>query len=225
MKKTLLIVFTTLLFSQAKAQMYLIDKISLPATNEVFGFYTDINVEENDCIYFDLQTPDPEQKARAKLSSYDVNAFLSALKKATSIFVEWAQIAKKNNCKLLSKQIPVSFNDLTIFFFQNNKWFFEEGVDMRSLFFVDDIGNCHFILQSDYMTSQETIAETSSRILTFTTTLLGGYSNSQLSLARYCSGSSLTFNSKDEIDEFINKINATIDWKEQNINNGKLFKK
>lgn len=65
MKKTLLIVFTTLLFSQAKAQMYLIDKISLPATNEVFGFYTDINVEENDCIYFDLQTPDPQQKARA----------------------------------------------------------------------------------------------------------------------------------------------------------------
>ena len=116
MKKTLLIVFTTLLFSQAKAQMYLIDKISLPATNEVFGFYTDINVEENDCIYFDLQTPDPEQKARAKLSSYDVNAFLSALKKATSIFVEWTQIAKKNPAcsayHLANRAFPCGRRDL-----------------------------------------------------------------------------------------------------------------
>ena len=50
------------------------------------------------------------------------------------------RIAIDKNCRLVSKRIPQSFRDQTINFKDDNKWFYEEGVNV----------NCNFVLPMSY---------------------------------------------------------------------------
>jgi len=51
-----------------------------------------------------------------------------------------------------------------------------------------------------------------------------GGSQSQIVVGRYCAGSYLSFKTVDEINEFIKKLQDAVDWKKQNINDGKVLK-
>lgn len=231
MKKILCILsIVTLFVTQGRSQEYLIDKISLPAVGEDFGIYVNIDVNQGINVSYDLQAYSPQQKVRAVLSSSEVNSLVSSLEKGRDIFTKWSQLAHQKNIRLLSKRIPASFADQTLYFTQEDKWYFERGVDMQAVFFVDSEGACQFILQSDYMTSKELAAQASSIGLSYSGLLnRGGVlglsgSQSQITIGRYCGGSSLTFSSIEEINTFIKKLQSAVEWKKKNIADGKIFK-
>ena len=221
MKKVLHIITAFVLFaSQVQAQKVLIDKISLPATGREFGIYIDINVSEGAKVFYDLQTADPQQQAQAELSSMQLGMFIPALQKARDVFVKWSNISREKGIRQLVKPLSTTFADQTIYFTKDNKWNHENGVDMKALFYVDADGGCQLIFQSDYMTSEEVIGESSGYIGGF----LGMSTNSKYSISHFCGGSSLSFTSKEEIDEFIDKLNAALEKKINIISDGKLLK-
>ncbi len=229
MKKALFVLTTVLLFAtDAMAQQFLIDKISLPDSDGDIGFYADIDVKEGEKILYDLRTT-TSQKARAELSASEVKSLISSLEKSMQYYTKWSKLAHDIGFRLLSKKIPTIFADQNIYFTQEGKWYYESGVDMCAMFFVDAEGECHFILESDYMTSKELAAVSSSVGLSYAGSLLHGVhaigsSESQITIGRYCAGSYLSFKSVDEIKEFIKKLQDAVDWKKQNITDGKVLK-
>lgn len=225
MKKALFVLTTVLLFAtDAMAQQFLIDKISLPDTGGDIGFYANIDVKEGEKILYDLKTAS-SQEARAELSASEVKSLISSLKQSMLYYTKWCKLAHDIGFRLLSKRIPTTFADQNIYFTEEDKWYYESGVDMWATFFVDAEGGCHFILESDYMTSKEAVAQSSSFGLSFSGSLLGmGGSQSQIVVGRYCAGSYLSFKTVDEINEFIKKLQDAVDWKKQNINDGKVLK-
>jgi len=158
MKKALFVLTTVLLFAaDAMAQQFLIDKISLPDTGGDIGFYANIDVKEGEKILYDLKTASP-QEARAELSASEVKSLISSLKQSMLYYTKWCKLAHDIGFRLLSKRIPTTFADQNIYFTEEDKWYYESGVDMWATFFVDAEGGCHFILESDYMTSKEAVA-------------------------------------------------------------------
>lgn len=231
MKKYLLVLTAIALFaSNGRAQQYLIDSITLPSTGGDYGFYVDIDVDEGVKVLYDLQAFSSDQRARAELSSGDVKSLVTSLEKAMVIFEKWSKLAREEKMKLVSKRFPTIFVDQNIYFTQEGKWYFEKGVDMHAIFFVDADGECQFILESDYMTSSELAAQSTSVGLSFAGSLLRGGilgisgGETKYTVGRYCGGSSLTFKNVDEIKEFIKKLNSAIEWKKQNIACGKALK-
>lgn len=229
MKKVLFVLTTVLLFAtDAMAQEYLIDKMSLPDIGGEIGFYADIDVKEGEKILYDLKTAS-SQEARAELSASEVKSLISSLKQSMLYYTKWSKQAHDLGFRLLSKKFPTIFADQNIYFTQEGKWYYESGVDMCAKFYVDIDGECHFILESDYMTSKELAAQSSSIGLSFAGSLLHGVlgigsSESEITIGRYCAGSYLSFKTVDEINEFIKKLQDAVDWKKQNISDGKVLK-
>ena len=229
MKKLVLLIVICSFCLLTRAQLYMIEKISLPATGEEFGIYSDINVENAPVIFYELQAPNPDQKVRAKLTYNEADSFISSLMRAKDIYINWSQITQQKGYTLFSKKIPTSFDDQNIDFTDKDKWHSEDGVDMLAVFFVNEKGKPFFILKSDYMTSDEVVGSFSS--LSFSNMMgnpfIGvlGSSNSKYTIGRYCGGSTLTFSSPEEIDEFVNKLISTMKWKEKNVSISKDFKK
>lgn len=225
MKRIILLLATFTFCTQLlQAQKMMIEKISLPATGEEFGIYADIGVNEWEEIFYDLQSPNPNQKVRSKLTYGEATSFISSLQNAKEIYIKWSQIAQQKGYTLFSKRIPTSFADQNIAFTQDNVWHYEKGVDICSVFLVDENGHCFFVLNSDYMTSEEAVGKSSSSSFFFNGMLGLGGSNSEYTIGRYCGGSNLTFSSIDEIDEFIKKLQSTLNWKKKNVSIGKEFK-
>lgn len=229
MKKRLFILASIVLFtSYAQAQEYLIDKMSLPDIGGEIGFYADIDVKEGEKILYDLKTAS-SQEARAELSASEVKSLISSLEKSIQYYTKWSKLAHDIGFRLLSKKFPTIFADQNIYFTQEGKWYYESGVDMCAKFYVDIDGECHFILESDYMTSKELAAQSSSVGLSFAGSLLHGVlgigsSESEITIGRYCAGSYLSFKTVDEIKGFIKKLQDAVDWKKQNISDGKVLK-
>lgn len=131
---------------------------------------------------------------------------------------------------MISKKIPVSFTDKRVYFTQDEIWYQEDGVDIKAMFRVDKNGNCILSLETDYMTSEETVAH----ITTFGSynTLIGstswiwsgGSNRSNIVQDKYCSGASLSFSSSDEVHLFIEKLQKISKWKKEQKNAGKRLK-
>ncbi len=226
MKKLVLLIAICSFNLLVQAQVVMVEKISLPATGKEFGIFTDINVETSELdpiVYYELQAPDSDQKVRAKLTNTAAKSFISSLKKAKEIYKKWSQIAQQKGYTLFSKKIPTSFADQNMDFTVRDKWYKENGVDMSSDFLVDEKGKPYFVLKSDYMTSAEVVGKSS---LSFASLVLGfGSSSSTYTIGHYSGGATLIFSSPEEIDEFTNKLQSTIDWKEKNVSISKEFKK
>lgn len=159
-----------------------------------------------------------------------LDGFKKSLTNAKQLFVEWKKTAESNSFGLMKKKMPTKMSDQNIYFTEEGRWFSETGVDMWFSFFVNSKGQCYLLLESDYMTSDEVVAHSSSIGYSFAglltnNPLMGiGSSSSTTTVERYCSGASLMFASEDEIDNFIKKIDQVIEWKLKLIENGKLLK-
>ncbi len=228
-----------LLFANvAKAQLYMIEKFSLSATDREYGMYADINSQNTDQeIYFDWESPNGYQQVRTKMSfknsslnpavnNSEVEKFISALEQAKKKFEEWSATSKTKSLALLTHGIPVYFSDHFIFFSQKGTWYSEKGVDIKAVFYVSRAGKCFLILETDYMESDEVVAQSSAYSLSYTGNLRNfavssGYS--EVVVERYCPGASLAFSSSTEIDDFIAKLRSVVEWKLKNVESGKLL--
>ena len=95
------------------------------------------------------------------------------------------------------------------------------------MFSVDANGKCFLVIQSDRMSSDEVVGESSSiggsSILG--TSIAGIFgSTSEMKVGHYCNGASLTFSSGVEIDNFITKIQNVLDWSKQQKSKSSIFK-
>lgn len=239
MKRNVLFVLFASLAFVANTQNYLIETFKLSATGKDYGIYTDIDSGESSIyyLYYDMQAPNAEQEVQSKMSFYigttansSIEVFKKELAKAKEKFVEWRTIAQSQSLKMISKRVPVRVNDQNLYFTENGKWYSETGVDMWFTFYVNKDGICYLILESDYMTSDEVVAHSSSLGFSFAGYFAGrpimGISptNSTVTIGRYCSGASLTFSSEEEIDAFIEKIDKVVEWKRKNVSDGKSLK-
>ena len=227
MKRTL---FTTALLSFAaiiNAQVFLIDSFTLTETDGAYGIYADIDCNEANVFFFDMQAPKDQQRVQMKLWGNYIDGFIQSLRSAQKKYQEWSKVAQENNVKLLSKDVSgASFTDKVVYFTENDKWYQEKGVDIKCKFIVSSVGSCHLALQTDYMTSEEVVQHGFS-IGSFGS-VLGrwniGMGYSKTSVIRYCGGASLTFSSSEEIDMFIQKLYDAQQWKKNNKEMGKKFK-
>ena len=216
----------------------MIEKFGLSATNREYGMYADINSQNTDQdIYFDWESPNGYQQVRTKMSfknnsvnpavnNSEVEKFISALEQAKNKFEVWSATSKTKSLTLLTHRIPVPFADQFIYFSQKDTWYSEKGVDIKTTFYVSRTGKCYLILESDYMTSEEVVAQSSAYSLSYTGNLQNfavssGYG--EVVVERYCPGASLMFSSSTEIDDFIAKLRSVVEWKLKNVENGKLL--
>lgn len=227
MKRLFISVLFVIIALGLKAQVFLIDDFVLSATEGAYGIYADIDCEESNVFYFDMQAPNDHQQVQMKLWGNNIDWFIYSLRAASNVYSLWSEVAKKNNVSSLSKDIKTDFSDKVMYFTVNGKWYTEKGVDLKCKFMVSCEGACYMVLQSDYMTSDEVVAHGYSIGSAFN--FLSGrwgmvFASSNTSISRYCSGASLTFSSPEEIEMFIQKIIDAKEWKKRNIEQGKLFK-
>lgn len=209
-------IFLTLIVivsSYGWSQMHTVDKLFLPATGKQIGFYVDMT--KSKYIFYDLETENQQQEARARINSFNTEGLILALQKAKDKYEKWSKIAHEEGSLSVKKHIPVIFRDQTIYFTDDNNWYCEKGVDMHADFYVDENNSCYLILQSDYMTSKEIVASISPA---------GSWHRNDVTVGHYCSGASLIFSSSDEITTFIEKLRAADDWKKQHKKQKAKFK-
>lgn len=215
-----------------QAQIFTFDKMNLPAIEMEIGIYSEINVTAPIRVYYNLRNSEDGQYAIAELTTIGVENLASSLAKAWKIFDKWSKVCQERwlpvgdnlGSRLLMKRIPVSFSDQTIYFTKEGQWHSEKGVDMHADFFMDENGKCFFILQSDYMTSTNTIAESSvfgfsniGGLLSFS----GAYSS--ISVSHYCNGALLIFESEEEINSLINMMRKALKWKKEQKSSSNIF--
>lgn len=236
MKKQYFLLLVTIIAVSAnfsQAQTYMIEKFNLSAMGKDYGIYTNISYNSWDDLYFDMDAPNDQQFVQAQLSfspkkyePSELESFIKSLLQAKEFYLKWSNIARTIDLKLFSKRIPVNLVDKDLYFTDNGKWYNESGVDMKYTFFVDHSGYCYMIIESDYMTSTETLSESysfSSAYNSYLQKLSLGFSKSQVTIERYCGGASLTFSNSTEIDEFINKLRKIPQFKENNQKKGDML--
>ena len=221
-------VFSLLLFLciSAGAQHYqLIESFKLAAAESVYGIFMDIDPDGQATMLVDMAGPNDSQQTRLIIPSTRVEQFLRSINQAKDYFLKWKGVALNGDLKLFSKDIPVRFSDLDMFFTSDGKWFKEKGVDLHTRFYVDDEGKCFLVLDTDYLTSEEEVEHGVSYGIGIGFGGLGiGKSSMNLLYHYYCPGASLFFSSEDEIDFFVEKIKNAVKWKKSNIEIGKFFK-
>lgn len=228
MNKRNLFILTILVFisSYGKAQMYTIDYIYLPASSMEVGFYTD--ADKPKYIYYDIKNDDSHEKALARIPLSNIKSFITSLQKAKVKYEEWSKVVEEEGSRIFTKNIPKLFiKDQTVFFTDGGKWYRENGVDMKGVFSVNNLGECFLVLQSDNMQSEELVGESSMLGGSYTSKFNVGSifgSSSQVTIKHYCSGASLTFRSSNEIDAFIEKLKNVLDWKNKQNSRNKKFK-
>ena len=88
-----------------------------------------------------------------------------------------------------------------MFFTDEGNWYREDGVDIQLRFFVDEHGNCQFVIQTDRMTSDEVVN---------TISPAGSWYKDEVIVKHECSGASLSFQSSEEIDKFIEMLESVM---------------
>ena len=230
----LLVAIISLATNLLQSQNYMIEKFHLAATDMDYGVYANVAFSAPYAVYFDMDAPNPQQRVQAylaftfKKNAYsEMEAFIKSLQDAYQKYSEWKNLAKNYSFKYFSKTIPVPLSDKTLYFTEDGKWFMERGVDMKYKFFVDSNGDCYLIMESDYMTSTETVSESYAFTSSYNAYLnvLGlGFRKSEVNIERYCGGASLIFSSESEINGFINTLRKVANRMRYNWENGQIFK-
>lgn len=182
------------------SQMYEVNKMYLPALDMQIGFYYDVYKPKH--IYYDLKSSNSRQLVQARIHTGTQYAnFIANIKNAKKTYEKWTKVAKEEGTRLFSKRIPVYVSDQTMYFTDGNNWYCEEGVDIQLRFFVDEQGNCQFVIQTDRMTSEEVVS---------TISPVGSFYKDEVAVKHECSGASLSFQSSEEIDKFIETLESVM---------------
>ena len=212
------------------AQTQLLDTFYLSATNSIYGIYADVDVSGSLSVFFDMEAPNDNQRVQCEIPiRYNLNPFIQSLNKACVKYKEWTEIIQEESGTMISKKIPVSFFDQSVYFTQDGKWYKESGVDIRAMFRVDKQGMCLLSIETDYMTSEENVARTTTygsyaSLIGSNQWIWGGlYGSGKITQEKYCGGASLTFSSIEEVEIFIKKLKDVAQWKlNQNKTGSKL---
>ena len=228
MKKVLFFIVLLVSCVSAGAQHYqLIEVFNLAASEGGFGIYSDIDPTGSKDMIFDMDAPNYSQRVQMLLPFSKLSSFLKSLYQAKEYFMKWREIAKNQEITHFSKDIPVVFGDQTMFFTSNDKWYRENGVDLKCRFLVDEGGNYYLVLDTDFMTSDQVVqhgVSYSSAYNAGSGRWSTAWARSKTTVTHYCPGASLFFSSEQEVDSFASKLNMVKQWKEGNIAAGKLFK-
>lgn len=232
MKRIPLIIVFFSLYSISSAQVQLMDTIYLHATNSIYGIYADVNVSSSLSVFFDMEAPNKTQRVQCEvqINGNGLDNFIKSLEKASKKYEEWSKIVQEASSTLISKKIPVHFADKRVYFTQDSKWYKENGVDIKAMFRVDKYGNCVLSLETDYMTSEETVAHSTTYGLYSTLVgsnrwiWSGGSSRTNVVQDKYCGGASLSFSSAEEVHVFIEKLQTISEWKKVQKKAGKKLK-
>lgn len=210
----------------------MIDSIVLSATGLSYGIYADVESSSEKCIYFDMDTPDPEHAVKVKLSFGGISGtgkldrLISSLEKAEETYEEWAQNAQKESIKLFSKKIPVPLYGLNLMVYYNEEWRLVYNVRTQLYFYVDKGGRCFLILETDKISLKEPEERSVSNGIAFSPRygIVFNTANNTISKERTFNGASISFSSKEEIDSFVGKLHSVAVWKTKNNATGRLFK-
>ena len=226
MKKLILLFATAIIATTSSwAQIYMIDSFSLSTTDGGYGIYVNIDCEEWDEIYFDMDVDDPVQKTRMQLSGGEVKDLVGSLQSAIKLFESWEKTAKANGISLLSKKMPLKMDTQEIYFTQDGKWNMARSVELFVKFFIDENQECFAILETGPITSTEVVAKGfsigSSHSLSGRWNL--SWSRSQTTLIRSGDRPYLIFADRNDIEQFIGHLQKAIGWKNNNIAKGELL--
>lgn len=232
MKKLFLLGLLFCISFSIKAQVEMIDSIVLSATGFSYGIYADVESSSEKCIYYDMDTPNPEHAVKVKLSlgSFSSNGkldrLISSLEKAEKIYKEWEQNAQEESVRLFSKKIPVPLYGMNLMVYYNEEWRLVYNVRAQLYFYVDKNGQCFLILETDKISLKETVERGESNGISFHPRygIVFNTSSNTISKERTFSGASISFSSIEEIDSFIGKLRKVASWKNKNNATGRLFK-
>lgn len=217
----------------SSAQSSIVDSIFLSATNEVYYFYADYDVDAERSLSFDIE-PDYIVKIGSKGSKLStlVNKYIDFLEQSKEKYLKWSLVAQENETKSLSKKMFSTRRKAhctqIVFFYQNGQWY-SCRVNMSSIFHVDGDGRCYMILETGALNGEENVKSSSNNL----SVILGngsgngivlGRDSHVISYERHSESGYLTFSSIEEIDSFINKLRNIASWKDNSVKSGKLFK-
>lgn len=203
----------------------MINSFSLSSSEGGYGIYADINCEEWTDLYFDMDTADPAQKTRMKLSSWGVNGLKESLDAVMDLFEEWESIANSNSMGLLTKRMPLKMDTQDIIFTENQQWNLAESVKLFVTFFVAQKGKCYAILQTEQLKSKEII----SKAFSYSSAVSPNgrwnlsWSRSETTLFHYGNEAFIVFEGRKDVDCFIGKLKESIKWIEHNRLMGELL--
>lgn len=228
MKRILFVILLLSICSISHAQLCVVDSILLSANNEVYYIYADIDANSENCIYYDMNADHsvivkPGVAGAPSVTTIN-NKFIPFLEKAKTKYLEWSIVARERKTTLFSKNIGQISKVNSVFFFRDGQWY-DCSAELLSVFRVDAEGNCYIVLETGNLTAKEAIS-TSSNGFTFVLGqgLFWNSGKKHVIQEKHYTGTSLVFSSIDEVDLFIEKMKAAMDWKRNNLNEGKLFK-
>lgn len=207
------------------AQIFMIDSFSLSSADGGYGIYVDINCEAGTELYFDMDTDDPSQKTRMQLSKGECGVLKKNLNSAMDVFESWRSTAAEKSMALLTKDMPLNMDTQEIIFTMDGQWNIAESVDLNVTFYVNNDGHCFAILETGALKSKEVVAKGFS--LATAVSPNGrwntAWSRSEESIIRYGNSAYLIFANREEVNMFINRLDAAIRWKDNNREIGKTL--
>lgn len=214
------------IFSQkGKSDIEKIQQIdTFVANGKTYSILSDFDTRKN-AIYITLQTNKDGEHAMSKFSVYQINQLIKRFDKAEITYKEWSFRAKEASVKQFSKRIS-RIRDQHIFFTEKQTWYHEKGVNVWLRFFVDDNGECFFIMETDYMSTDEVVSKNLSTGWGYSFAWGGGWGGgtTKTEIQRYNSGAHLTFSSTDEIEQFLEKLQKAVEWSKKSKEANRLFR-
>lgn len=216
MKRIVLLFFTLIVVGDTVAQSYYIDEFKLSSYQDrSFGIYTDLDAfSKQQSIYIDMDVPDNDQMAQMKVGFASIASLIRELQQLYSIYNNYELIVNNNKpAKLIQKTLPIYLADKTMYFTSEGKWYVERGDNIKALFFTDLNEKCFLMLQTDNMSSEETVGyATGFSLAGMNMSLTGprsvniGWSKSAVEKKSTCTKASWIFSSPNEIAILIDKL-------------------
>lgn len=159
MRKILFMAAMLVWFTSLHAQK-VVDTYTLSYFNKTYDIEAFETSKDTINIYLGVSAEQATTKALINVSSYNLAEFKNSLQQMKLKFIEWSDVAKKNNVKELSKEMEISFPSVDIGWF-GTEWHFAFYQKIRPRFKILDNGTYIVTLSDKYTSSSnEYINET-----------------------------------------------------------------
>lgn len=221
MKKLLIlfgaIALSNFSFSQIEIEKY--GEFKLSAFSQPLGLFSNVSSATTEQIFF-IQVMSGYDASELYFPNRELfSNFVSALEKAIPIYQEWSEIAKKNSVRFYAQNMRIREISAYIFFICNGNHYRTHNLKINPMFFVDNDGQCHVVLETAMLTRKNWIEFDDYRLFGYDAIF-----NKHEIVANADARCRLVFSSAEEISDLLTKLKDMLLLSDDNQMQSKLFK-
>ena len=147
------------------------------------------------------------------------NDFVFAIEKSLPIYEQWSKIAKDNTVRFFAMNMGIKEIEAYVFFICDGTHYRTHSQKIKPMFFVDNDGNCHVVLETAMLTKKDWVLFDDYRLFGYDAIF-----NKHEIVANADARCRLVFSSAEEISDLLTKLKDMLRLSDDNQMQSKLFK-